>query len=158
MFSAYDPVKAVCPVEFVIVIVALVSLSDLKIPGRRFVELRLAAVDGNRVADIDQRLRRLGALFDFDQRLQLIVRFELLLDAGKLHELLGELVGVERIERVLVLQLRGQQRQEGLEIIRDPRRSRRGRICAARAELVPGAETTVVGMVASTAMAISLKL
>ena len=43
---------------------------------------------------------------------------ELLLDAGELHELLGELVGVERIERVLVLQLRRQQRQKGLEIVR----------------------------------------
>ena len=37
----------------------------------------------------------------------------LLLDAGELHELLGELIGVERIERVLVFQLRGQQLQEG---------------------------------------------
>ena len=43
----------------------------------------------------------------------------MLLDPGELHELLGELVGVERIERVLVLELRGQQRQKGLEIAGD---------------------------------------
>jgi len=42
-----------------------------------------------------------------------------LLDTRKLDELLGELVGVERIERILILQLRGQQRQEGLEVARD---------------------------------------
>jgi hypothetical protein len=114
----------------VIVIVALVSFVGMKIPGRRFVELRLAAVDRDVAADIDQRLRRLGALFDLHQRLQLLVRFELLLDAGKLHQLLGELVGVERIHRILVLELRGQQRQEGLEIIRDPRRLCRSGVVA----------------------------
>jgi len=32
-----------------------------------------------------------------------------------LHELLGELVGVERRKRVLVLKLRGEQCQEGIE-------------------------------------------
>jgi hypothetical protein len=54
----------------------------------------------------------------------------------------------------LVLELRGQQRQEGLEIIP---------VVAVEAVLllvavpVPGAETTVVGMVASTAMALSVK-
>src|SRR5262245_46417046 len=37
---------------------------SLKIPGCRFVELCRAAVDGDRAADIDQRLRRLRALFD----------------------------------------------------------------------------------------------
>ena len=35
------------------------------------------------------------------------------------HELLGELVGVERIERVLVFQLRRQQLQEGREVAGD---------------------------------------
>jgi hypothetical protein len=45
-----------------------------------------------------------------------------LFDAGKLHELCGKLVGVERIERVLILQLRRQQRQEGLEVVGDARR------------------------------------
>ena len=47
---------------------------------------------------------------------ELIVGLELLLDAGELDELLGELVGVQRIERVLVLQLRRQELQEGLEV------------------------------------------
>ena len=39
-----------------------------------------------------------------------LLALPLLLDAGELHQLLGKLVGVERIERVLVLQLRRQQR------------------------------------------------
>src|SRR6185295_20082386 len=46
---------------------------------------------------------------------------DLLLDRGELHELLGELVGVERIERVLVLQLRGEKLQERVEVLRDRR-------------------------------------
>jgi hypothetical protein len=44
-----------------------------------------------------------------NQRLQIGVHVDLLLDRSKLDELLGELVGVERIERILILQLRGQQ-------------------------------------------------
>ena len=119
------------------------------------VELRLAAVDGDRVSDIDQRLSRLRALLDFDQRLELIVLLELLLDAGKLHELRGELVGVERIQRVLVLQLRRQQRQEGLEIVREDVTVEE--VLLLELEPVPGAETSVFGMVASTDMAISVR-
>ena len=55
---------------------------------------------------------RLRRLLQLDQRGELLVHVDLLLDLGELHELLGELVGVERFERVLVLQLRGQQPQE----------------------------------------------
>ena len=44
---------------------------------------------------------------------------ELLLDPGELHELLGELVGIQRIQRILVLQLRGQQLQERREVSGD---------------------------------------
>ena len=51
-----------------------------------------------------------------DQRLQIVVGVDLLLDAGELHELLRELVGVHRAQRILVLQLRRQQRQERVEI------------------------------------------
>ena len=57
-----------------------------------------------------------------NERGQLVVLLELLLDLRELHELLGELVGVERVERVLVLELRRQQCQEGLEIRREPSR------------------------------------
>ena len=43
---------------------------------------------------------------------------------GELDQLLGELIGIERIERVLVLQLRGQKGQEGVvvagELLRSP--------------------------------------
>ena len=77
-------------------------------------------------------------------------------DAGELHELLGELVGVERIQRILVLELRGEQRQKGLEVIRNSRRLFDEAVLLLEAVPVPGAETTVVGMVASTAIAISL--
>ncbi len=83
------------------------------------VEPRGAAVDRDGLADEHQRLGRLRGLLDLHQRGELIVGLELLLDLRELHELLGELVGVQRIERVLVLQLRGQQQQEGLEIVRD---------------------------------------
>ena len=61
----------------------------------------------------------LRGLLQRDQRGELVVGFELLLDLRELHELRGELVGVERIERVLVLELRGEQRQEGLEVAGD---------------------------------------
>ena len=85
---------------------------------------------------IAQRLGRLRGLLQRDQRRQRVVGVELLLDAGEFDQLLGELVGVERIERVLVLQLRRQQRQEALEIagdlLRRQRVGRRGRRGARR--------------------------
>jgi hypothetical protein len=46
----------------------------------------------------------------------MIVAAKLLLDAGERNELLRELIGIERLKRILVLQLRGQQRQKRLEI------------------------------------------
>jgi len=58
----------------------------------------------------------LGGLLQRDQRGQLIVGLELLLDRSELHQLLSELVGVQWIERILVLQLRRQQCQEGLKV------------------------------------------
>jgi hypothetical protein len=48
----------------------------------------------------------LRALFEGYQARQLIVGFHLLLDLSEFHGLLGELVGVERIQRILVFQLR----------------------------------------------------
>ena len=60
-----------------------------------------------------------AVLLQRNQRGELVVRLELLLDLRELHELLGELVGVERVERILVLELRGQQLQEGLEVAGD---------------------------------------
>jgi hypothetical protein len=52
-----------------------------------------------------------------------------------------------------LLQLCRQQRQEGLEIVRDSGRHR----LELALEPVPGAETSVFGMVASTDMAISVR-
>jgi hypothetical protein len=40
-----------------------------------------------------------------------------LLDAGELHQLLGELRGIERRKRILALQLRGQQLEEVVEVV-----------------------------------------
>ena len=74
------------------------------------------AIDHRGLADEAQCLRRLRGLLHRDQGRQVFVGLELLLDAGELHQLLGELVGVERIERVLVLQLGRQQGQEALEV------------------------------------------
>ena len=42
---------------------------------------------------------------------------DLLLDAGELDQLRGELVGVQRLERILVLQLGDQQGQELVEVV-----------------------------------------
>ena len=60
-------------------------------------------------------------LLQRDQRGQRIVGVDLLLDTGEFDELLGELVGVERAERVLILQLGRQQLQEALEVAGDLR-------------------------------------
>ena len=65
------------------------------------------------------RLGRLGGLLQRNQGLQVRVLVDLLLDRGEFDELLGELVGVERGERILVLQLRGQQLQKRIEIAGD---------------------------------------
>ena len=75
---------------------------------------------------------RLSHLLQRDEGLQLRIHVHLLLDAGELDELLGELVGVERVERILILELGGQQRQEGLEVpgdraLIDPGSARRRR-------------------------------
>jgi hypothetical protein len=51
-----------------------------------------------------------------DQCRELIVLLHLLLDLRELHELLGKLVGAERVEWVLVLQLRSEELQERVEI------------------------------------------
>jgi hypothetical protein len=42
---------------------------------------------------------------------------DLLFDAGELHQLFGELVRVHRLERVLVLDLRGEDGEEGVEVV-----------------------------------------
>ncbi len=105
------------------VIVAATSLRGREIPGRMSIEHCSAAVDGDGLADIDQRLRRLRRLLDADERGERIVGLELLFDLRELHELLGELVGIQRIERVLVLQLRGEQGEELLEVIRNTARA-----------------------------------
>ena len=88
----------------------------------------VAPSTADRLADELERGGVLRGLLQRDQRGELVVGLELLLDLRELHELRGELVGVERIERVLVLELRGEQRQEGLEVAGDacpcPRRWR----------------------------------
>jgi hypothetical protein len=61
----------------------------------------------------------LGSLLQGHQRRQRVIGVELLLHAGEFDELLGELVGVERAERILVLQLRRQELQKALEIASD---------------------------------------
>ena len=83
------------------------------------------AADGHGLADIRQRLGRLRGLLQRNQRRQRVVGVELLLDAGEFNELLGELVGIQRIEWVLVLQLRRQQLQEALKVAGDLLRSQR---------------------------------
>ena len=94
-------------------IVALDGLSDVKVqPALAAFELGGRAVDRRGRAEIGHRGGRLRHLLDADERGELRVHLHLLLDLGELDELLGELVGVERLQRVLVLELRGQQGQE----------------------------------------------
>ena len=103
-----------------IVMVACAARAALRIhsalpPARRavapsavtFIPTKQAAVDA-----VDGARAR-------QERVQRVVGFQLLLDRRELHELLRELVGVERIERALVLQLRRQEKQEGIEVLRD---------------------------------------
>jgi len=79
--------------------------------------LVVAAIDHCSLADEGQRLCRLRGLPGSEtSAVSWSLVLELLLDACELHELLGKLVSIQRIERILVLQLRGQQRQEGLEV------------------------------------------
>ena len=67
------------------------------------VSLVVGAVDCRGRAEEAHRRGGLVGLLQRDQRGELRVHVDLLLDARELHQLLGELVGVERIERVLVL-------------------------------------------------------
>ena len=60
------------------------------------------------------------------QALEVLVHGDLLFDRSELHQLIGHLVGVQGVGRRLVLQLRRQQRQEGIEIPGQPRGLRRG--------------------------------
>src|SRR5262249_22874958 len=87
------------------------------IPGRLTVrELRGVATHDHGRTDEPERRRRLLGLLQRDERRERRVHVDLLLDRGELHELLGELVGVKRRKRVLGLQLRGEQGQEGIEV------------------------------------------
>src|SRR6185312_5339323 len=93
---------------------------DVELPRRLGVRQRRGVAGNDRIlADELQRLRRLRGLLQRNQRRQRVIGLELLLDAGELDELLGELVCVERVERVLILKLGRQQREEGLEIAGD---------------------------------------
>src|SRR5690606_28544064 len=73
---------------------------------------------GGVAADVLGGVAQAAGLVGLQQGGQQVVGQQLLLDPGHLGQLGGELVGVHRRQRVLVLQLRGQQRQEGLEIAR----------------------------------------
>ena len=75
-------------------------------------------VDGldRRADEIDQG-RNLVGLLQLQQLFQVGVGENLLLDTGEGHELGGELVGVQRIERILVLQLGHQQVEEPAEFL-----------------------------------------
>ena len=70
--------------------------------------------------------RGLGGLLHRDQGLQVSVHIDLLLDRGEFDELLGELGGVERGERVLGRQLGGQELQKSIVVAGNRLRSGRG--------------------------------
>jgi hypothetical protein len=91
----------------------------------------IADVDG--LADIADRVRRLPGELQVDEVLEALALVDGLLDAGELDELGHELGRFERRERVLVLELGGQQHQEGVEILGEPRGGRGGGIVLARA-------------------------
>src|SRR5262249_5664507 len=79
-------------------------LWHLEAPGGVAVrERRGLAVDRDGLTDEGEGGRRLRGLLDRNEGRELVVLLELLLVLRERHELLSELVGVERIERVLVL-------------------------------------------------------
>src|SRR5215208_5159723 len=82
-------------------------------------EPRRRAVGRDLHADEARRVRGRRGLDRRQEGRERGVRFQLLLDRGELHELLRELVGVERVERALVLELRREQHQEGIEVLGD---------------------------------------
>ena len=63
-----------------------------------------------------QRRGCLAGLLHRNERLEVGVHVDLLLDGGKFDELLGKLIGVEWVQRILILQLGGQKLQKGIEI------------------------------------------
>src|SRR6516162_3003084 len=95
------------------------------LPGVGGLGYRIArrAAGAEHLRDLAERMAlavdRLLRLLQRDQRAQRRVHVDLLLDRGELDELLGELVGVERRKWVLVLKLRGEQYQEGIEVAGD---------------------------------------
>src|SRR6185312_2345831 len=95
--------------------------------------VEMDAVPGNldALAEEARRLQQLVGLVGSDQRVELGVGVDLLLDLAELDELRGELGRVLRRQRVLVLQLRRQQREELVEGLADAERILRRR--AARA-------------------------
>src|SRR6202034_3745440 len=70
---------------------------------RRVGERRGVAGGGDRAAEKLQRRGGFRCLLQRDQGLHVGVHIDLLFDRGEFDELLGELIGVERVERVLVL-------------------------------------------------------
>jgi hypothetical protein len=66
-----------------------------------------------------QRHLRRGARERAQQGVEPLVGLDLLLDAGELRELSHELGAVQRLQRVLVLQLRGHQPKEHVVVLRD---------------------------------------
>jgi hypothetical protein len=108
------------------------GVSDLEFNGDRSAVERVApgslaaqqsgcrGLGGDRLADVADRARQsVAALGRVSHRLEQVVGQQLLLYPGHLHQLLGEGVGVERRGRILVLQLRGQQRHEGVVAARE---------------------------------------
>ena len=83
---------------------------------RRIGRCRGVAADRDGGTDELQCRGRLRGLLHRDQRLHVGVHVDLLLDRGEFDQLLSELTGIERGERILVLQLRGQQLEKGIEI------------------------------------------
>jgi len=77
------------------------------------------SVHRHRGAHEVERLGGLRALLQRHHGLQLRVHVDLLLDPANETSCWGELVGIERIERILVLELRGEQLEKGVEVACD---------------------------------------
>ena len=99
--------------------------------ARRLVQLivdlrRRRAVETHRLtrrldlgAEVVEALADLVAADQGQQLPERVVGLDRLLDRAELDELRGELVGVHRRERVLVLELGGQELQEAVEVVRE---------------------------------------
>ena len=128
MFAAFDVLQRL-DVDDAAILVEHLDLHVLGLAVQAVDPVGLAVHQGRLVGDrahlLADQADRIGHAVagGGDQLLKQLVGEQLLLHPGHLHDLLGELVGIHRGERILVLHLRGQQVEERVEALGQPLRA-----------------------------------